>query len=143
MLATALVGTLATDPGSRWYQRLEKPPWQPPGPVFGAVWTVVYALLAVSAGRALGRLGGGAQRTAHRRALGADLVLNAGWSVVFFRAHRPVAALVEVLALDASTALLLRRTWRVDRAAGLALLPYAAWLGVATALTASIVRRNR
>src|SRR3954452_6397422 len=48
--ATAAVGGLATAPAvdSRWYRRLNKPPWQPPGAVFGPAWTVLYALLAAS-----------------------------------------------------------------------------------------------
>src|SRR3954447_26017544 len=48
--ATAGLGARATAPAlnSRWYRRLDKPSWQPPGPVFGPVWTVVYALIAAS-----------------------------------------------------------------------------------------------
>src|SRR3954452_19978593 len=48
--ATAGLGARATTPAlsSRWYRRLDKPSWQPPGPVFGPVWTVVYALSAAS-----------------------------------------------------------------------------------------------
>ena len=45
-------------------------------------------------------------------------------------------------ALAASTADLTRRSWAVDRPAGLALLPYCAWTAFAAALTAAIARRN-
>jgi TspO/MBR family len=47
---TAGIGAAATTPvlSSRWYRRLNKPPWQPPGPVFGPVWSVIYALIAAS-----------------------------------------------------------------------------------------------
>ena len=44
------IGAAATTPvlSSRWYRRLNKPSWQPPGPVFGPVWSVIYALIAAS-----------------------------------------------------------------------------------------------
>src|SRR5512135_3203427 len=47
---TAGIGAAATTPvlSSRWYRRLKKPSWQPPGPVFGPVWSVIYALIAAS-----------------------------------------------------------------------------------------------
>jgi probable F420-dependent oxidoreductase len=49
--AVAGIGSAATVPAirSRWYRRLDTPPWQPPGGIFGPVWTVLYALLAASA----------------------------------------------------------------------------------------------
>ena len=33
-----------------WYQQLVKPTWAPPSSVFGPVWTVLYAIIAVSFG---------------------------------------------------------------------------------------------
>jgi tryptophan-rich sensory protein len=45
--------------------------------------------------------------------------------------------------LDVRNAELLRRAARVDTAAGIALAPYAAWCGFATALNADIAVRNR
>lgn len=50
--------------------------------------------------------------------------------------------MLESAALTASTVDLVRRTRRLDPTAGAALVPYAAWTAFATALTASIARRN-
>ena len=143
--ATAVGGGVATDPGSAWYRALRKPAWQPPPPAYGLVWTPLYAGLAVTSAQALDGLEGQgrtAERAAYARALAVNLVLNAGWNVVFFRARKPWLAAVECGVLTLSSADLVRRTAAVDRRAGLALAPYPAWCAFATALTAAIARRN-
>ncbi|MGY2085547.1 tryptophan-rich sensory protein [Blastococcus sp. SYSU DS0539] len=48
--AAAVVGALATDPGSRWFRSLDKPSWYPPPQAFGIVWTGLYAGLAWASG---------------------------------------------------------------------------------------------
>ena len=138
---TAVVGTAGTDVRSRWYRRLDKPSWQPPGPVFGGAWTTLYVVLALAGGRALGRAEGDRLR-GYTRSYVANLVVNAGWTWVFFRARRPRLAVAESALLTASTVDLTRRTWQLDRTAGLALLPYAGWTAFATALSGEIARRN-
>lgn len=143
--AAAVSGGLATDPSSRWYRDLEKPTWQPPPSAFGPVWTALYADLAVTAARTLTGLAGedrAGERAAFVRALAANLVLNAGWSWTFFRAHRPWWAAAESALLTVSSVDLVRRTRRVSRPAGLALAAYPAWCAFATALTVAVARRN-
>lgn len=139
--ATALAGAAAVDPDSTWYRRLDKPAFQPPSWAFGAVWTPLYASLAWAGGHALQRAEG-ERRRALAVTLGANLVLNASWNWLFFRARSPKAGLVGTLLIDLSNIALIRRTADVDRTAARALLPYAAWCGFATALNAAIVRRN-
>jgi tryptophan-rich sensory protein len=139
--ATAVLGGVGTAPGSRWYRSLDKPPWQPPGAVFGPVWTVLYALTAAAGGRVLARTGD-SERGAYLRAYTGNLALNTAWTWIFFRARRPVPAAVEAVLLAASTADLARRSWARDRVAGVALLPYALWTAFAAVLTTAIARRN-
>jgi|SRR4051794_23687848 benzodiazapine receptor len=140
VVLTALVGSAGTDVGSDWYRRLDKPRWQPPGPVFGIAWTALYALLAAAGTRALRRASAG--RRSWVRAFAVNLLLNAGWPWAFFRARRPSLAAAEAALLAISTADLARRSARIDRTAGLALLPYAAWTAFATALSTEIARRD-
>jgi tryptophan-rich sensory protein len=137
-LAAALVGGLATDPDSRWFQNLEKPAWYPPPQAFGIVWTGLYAGIAWASGEALAKGSG----PSFGRAYAANLVLNTAWTPVFFRAHRPWLAAAESAALTVSTVDLVRRSARVSRPAGAVLVPYAAWTAFATALTVAIARRN-
>jgi translocator protein len=138
---TAGVGVLGTDVTSRWYWHLDKPAWQPPGAAFGPAWTTLYALMAVASARTLDRLDEPAERRAFATAFGANLMLNAGWNWLFFKA-RPRWALAEILLMEVSTLDLTRRAAHVDRPAARMLIPYAGWIAFATALNASIARRN-
>ena len=46
-IAVAALGALMTDLGP-WYANLRKPAWQPPDWLFGPVWTLIFALCAIS-----------------------------------------------------------------------------------------------
>jgi tryptophan-rich sensory protein len=144
--ATAAAGSVGSrDVDSAWYAALDKPSFQPPGAVFPLAWTALYADLALVAAHALDRLeaaGRHDEALAYRRALAANLVVNAGWSWVFFRWHRlgPAVGVAGLLAL--SSADLVRRTARVSPGAAVALAPYPAWCAFATTLSADIARRN-
>ena len=102
----------------------------------------MYALIAVGSARVLDRADPD-ERRAYATALAANLVLNTGWTWVFFTARKPRWALAEILVLEASTLDLARRARRVDPTSAALLAPYAGWVGFATALTAAIARRNR
>src|SRR5690606_18347410 len=142
--ACAVVGAVAENPDWRWDRRQGLPPGPPPPPAFAIVWTALYADLAVTSARAvtdLERAGDVAAARSYWRAFAANLVLNAGWSGIFWRARRPDLATVEAAALTASSADLVRRAGSPGRRAALA--PYALWCAFATVLSAAISRRNR
>lgn len=140
--ATAVVGGLGTDVRSGWYRGLDKPRWQPPGAAFAPAWTTLYTLLALASARSLGRLERPQDRRRFATALGANLVLNASWNWLFFKARRPRWALMELVLLEASTLDLTRRAAKTDTTAGAMLVPYAGWVAFAVALNSSIARRN-
>jgi benzodiazapine receptor len=139
--ATAAIGAMATAPAldTLWYRRLDKPRWQPPGPVFGPVWTIIYALIAAS--MLIVRARGDEQRPLFVL-FGTNLALNLAWTLIFFRGRSPLAAGVEILVLEGTTVALVVRAWPVSRLAGLLLLPYALWIAFATALNWAIWARN-
>ncbi len=145
VIGAALIGSRAGRNGggtARWYRRLEKPGFTPPAAVFPAVWTVLYALMAASAYRVWRR----EASPARNRALalwGTQLALNAGWTPLFFGAHRPGAALADLGMLLAALAAYTRESSRVDRTAALLIAPYLAWASFAGVLNEEIVRRNR
>lgn len=143
--ACAAVGSLASDPDNAFYRPLDKPSWNPPKVVFPIVWTTLYADIAVTTAAALKQLRerDPDEATRYATAFGTNLVLNAGWSYVFFRSKNVGLSAVWAAALALSSADLVRRTGSANRTAGVALAPYALWTSFAAALSTEIWRRNR
>lgn len=124
-----------------WYRALDKPPWTPPGWVFGPAWTLLYLSMGVAAWLVWRERG--VQRAALPLAVfGLQLVLNGLWSWLFFGLRRPGLALAEIAVLWAAIAATVAVFWGVRPLAGALLLPYLGWVTFATALNAEIWRRN-
>ena len=110
--------------------------------MFPLVWTALYLMMAVS----LWLLWDRAADTAGRRTALAffllQLALNAAWSPVFFRLHRPAAALAIIVLLAGALTATILAAWRAQPAAAWLLIPYLAWVLYATTLNAGIVALN-
>ncbi len=145
-VATAAgIGGAANRPGA-WYSRLRKPSYVPPNAVFPVAWTALYTDIAATSAAAIDRLRAAGHHKEARNytlALGANLILNAGWSWLFFRYRKLGASAVGAAVLAASSADLARRTAAADPRAGAALLPYPLWAAFATAMSAHIWLLNR
>src|ERR671939_524853 len=77
--AVAVAGGVATGPSRDWDPGLARPAWQPPGAVFGPVWTVLDVLIAVAATLAYRDVGGPRRRLV-LGLFAANLVLNVAWT---------------------------------------------------------------
>lgn len=150
--ALGLVGWLAVSfaaawVGSRfmpgaWYNALAKPSWNPPNFVFAPVWTALYVLMAVAAWLVWRRAGFTGARAALTLFI-VQLALNALWSYLFFGAHRPDLAFMEILVLWALILVTAVLFWREVQLAGLLMLPYLAWVGFASFLNFTLWQMNR
>jgi tryptophan-rich sensory protein len=142
-LAAGGVGGFATASSvTTWYATLNKPAFNPPNAVFGPVWTALYVLMALAAWR-VWRAGPAAGR--RRAALwlyAIQLALNLAWSLIFFGLRQPGPAFAEVILLWAAIAATTVLFWRIDRPAGLMMLPYIAWVSFAALLNFAVWRLN-
>ena len=124
-----------------WYGGLERPSFQPPGWVFGAMWTALYSMLGIALAAIL-NAPFSTQRQLAIALFAAQLTLNFAWSPVFFGFHMidlALALLIAMLLLATITANLFRR---IRPVAGWLMLPYLAWLCLATALNYETGRLN-
>lgn len=142
--AVAALGSLTTIQNvDGWYANADKAFWSPPNWLFGPVWTLLYALIAVS--------GWLVWRATQRipRVYIAQLALNALWTPVFFGAYPLIGApalwiaLAIIVAIDVTVLLTMLRFWRESKLAAWLLVPYWAWVLFATTLNAAIAILNR
>jgi translocator protein len=135
----SILGGMAAAPAlPNWYANLAKPTWTPPGWVFGPVWTVLYAMMAVAGWLAWRE---GRSRRATLLFL-LQLGLNAAWPWLFFSLRRPDWAFAAVAALTVAIAAAIAVFFRVSRAAALLLVPYLGWIVFAGALNFAIWHLN-
>ncbi|HEY6959946.1 MAG TPA: TspO/MBR family protein [Candidatus Limnocylindria bacterium] len=133
------IGGFATSRSLRdWYARLPKPSWNPPNWVFGPVWTVLYALMAIAAWL-VWRV-----RDEHDVQIAlvwfaAQLVLNVAWSVAFFGLRSPESGLIVIVLLWWAIAGTIVSFAPLSLVAALLLAPYLAWVTFASALNGAVV----
>ena len=89
---TAVIGAYASIDAKDYYQSLTQPAWAPPASVFRPVWTVLYAVMCAAAWLVVRRLGTQGSRPA-MLLYGTQLLLNAGWTWLFFHWHTGTLAL--------------------------------------------------
>ncbi|HUJ85469.1 MAG TPA: TspO/MBR family protein [Burkholderiales bacterium] len=130
-------GALSATSVHGWYQGLAKPAFNPPDWLFAPVWGVLYLMVAL-AGWRLWRRRAAAGRGAALRWWGLQLGFNLAWSLVFFGARLPGAALADMVLLLGAIGVAILLAARVDRAAAWLLAPYLAWVAFAALLNAAI-----
>jgi tryptophan-rich sensory protein len=137
--AAGAVGAIASQNAAVFYGQLTKPAWAPSPAVFGPVWSVLYAMMGVAAWLVWRSTG---TRWLALTLFCAQLAANALWSWLFFAWRSGPAAAVEVLVLLALIVATVVAFWRLNRLAGLLLVPYALWVSFASVLTWTLWRSN-
>lgn len=141
LLALAAASSGAVFTPDAWYRAMNKPSWTPKDWVFPTVWTPLYALIAIS-GWLVWREAGVAGAALPLAVYLVQLVLNAGWSAIFFGMKKPGLAFAEVLTLWLSIALTMALFWPISKTAALLLAPYLLWVTIASALNFQVWRMN-
>lgn len=136
------LGAIATTPEiDGWYKTIEKPSWNPPGYVFGPVWTMLYVMMAVAAWLVWKPAGFKAAKLP-LALFAVQLLLNVAWSWIFFHFHQLGWAFAEIvvlwLAIVATTITFFRRS----KIAGSLMVPYLIWVSFASLLNFAIWQLN-
>ncbi len=141
VFVAAAVGAAASIEASTFYAQLVRPPWAPPASAFGPVWSVLYLLMGIAAWL-VWRERQASNLVAALTLFMAQLCANALWSWLFFAWRNGALAFAEVLGLLALIAANVVFFWRISRLAGALMLPYLAWVCLASALTWSVWQSN-
>lgn len=138
-VATCAAGaTGAMFPTGPWYKQLNKPSWVPPDWVFPVAWTSIYLLIAFAAARVAPLAGSGTALAFW----GMQIAFNTLWTPVFFGLRRLKGSLFIMAGLWVSVLGCTVTFFQLDIWAGLAFVPYLAWVTVAGALNVEMARLN-
>ena len=124
------------------YMALKQPPYRPPPWIFAPAWTTLYLLMGYASHRAwTNGMASMSPRVVEDTRRGATLYtvqlgLNLIFMPLFFGLGRPLEALVDIVALTSAVGSLTYIWTKVDIVSAYCMLPYLAWLGFATYLTA-------
>ncbi len=132
-----------------WYAGLAKPALNPPGWVFGPVWTALYALMGISLFLIWKQHSNILQNVRMLwvwkmgvAAFFVQLFLNAIWSIIFFGLHDPFWAFIDIVALWFAIVWTLAVFYKISKPAAYILLPYLFWVSFASYLNYSILILN-
>jgi tryptophan-rich sensory protein len=123
---------------AEWYASLQKPFFNPPNWIFGPIWTVLYMMIAVVGWRIWQRNHG----VQLKRLWLTQICLNFLWSPAFFIAQMPGLSLCIITLLLLTIILFISKSWRQDFLSAILFIPYATWVGYASALNGAIFYLN-
>lgn len=131
------------DGAFEWYAQLAKPGWAPPAWLFGPVWSVLYAVIAVSFGTVF-------VMAVRRKIPGSvtlpfllNLASNLAFTPIQFGLRNNILASVDILLVLVSLCWAVAAVRRHIPWVAFAQLPYLAWVSFATVLQISVTWLNR
>jgi tryptophan-rich sensory protein len=125
-----------------WYQTLVKPPFTPPGWIFGPVWGILYLMMGLAFFFVLISEQGKDKVRFASGLFCVHLLLNTLWSILFFGLHNPWLAFIDIIVLWVMITALVFVFWDIRKLAGALLIPYWLWVSFASVLNYAIWRLN-
>lgn len=142
LVVGGLIGSVFTAEAiPSWYRLLEKPAWNPPDWLFAPVWTTLYLLMG-TAWVIVRRHARAGSREFADAVFSVQLALNLLWTVVFFGMRDIDGGLVTIVLLWLGIVATVVHFASVRRAAGALLVPYLAWVTIASLLNYEIWKLN-
>ncbi len=140
-LIGGLSGLLSGGNFSAFYNSLIQPPLAPPGWLFPVMWTILYALMGISAYQIY--ISKNDEKTNALTLYGIQLAINFLWSIVFFRFKSLSGAVFVIILLLFLIILMMIKFKKIRKSAALINIPYLLWTAYASYLTIGIYLLNR
>ena len=136
-----IAGQYTSEAVPGWFASLNKPAFNPPGWVFGPVWTLLYILMGLSFFHIWikPRI---KERTVAKSIYIVQLLLNFAWSFLFFYYQDIALALIDIIVLDIVVVIMLLKFYQLKPTAAYLNIPYLLWILFATALNAAFYFLN-
>lgn len=137
-LASGIGGFTTSFYKEPWYSQIILPSYNPPGWVFGPVWTILYLMMSFAVWVAW-------NKTSDKKILliyFIHLFFNAIWSIIFFGFHKIGLALIDLLIILFFIIVMMKIYFRNNKISFYLMLPYFFWSSYALILNTSIYLLN-
>lgn len=141
-LAIGGLSALFTMGSMKDFEALTQPPLSPPSWLFPVVWTVLFIMMGIASYIAVETPSGADDKERAFKVYFLQLGFNFLWSIIFFTFGAYEIAFVWLAALLALIIITAVRFYSLNRAAGLLMLPYIAWVIFAGYLNLAIAYLN-
>lgn len=129
-------------PAYNWYSQLIKPFWAPPAWIFGPVWTVLYAIIALTFGKVF--------YMAWRKRIGfmvavpfiLNLIFNFAFTPIQFGLKNNLLAAADILLVLGTLIWAMKAIYPHSRRLAYFQIPYLLWVSFATVLQLTITFLN-
>jgi translocator protein len=127
-----------------WYSQIVKPTWAPPSWIFGPVWSVLYAIIAVSFGTVFYKAFSGKVPMMVALPFVLNLVFNALFTPIQFGLKNNLLASIDILLVLGTLVWALVAVWKFSdlRWVSYVNIPYLLWVMFATVLQVTITWLN-
>jgi translocator protein len=129
---------LSNTSNNAWFNTLAKPSWNPPAYLFGPVWTILYLLMGIALWLIWKSDAPYLKKTNAICIFFFQLFFNFCWSILFFRFHSPLLALINIVIMVITIVATMSTFATINKKATWLLLPYIMWVGFATLLNFAI-----
>lgn len=124
------------------FDYVKKPPLSPPAWLFPVVWTLLYILMGIASYLVYSSHAPQKRKSSALTFYAAQLLFNFGWSIIFFNLGEYLFALVWLCILWLLILITAVLFFRINKKAGILLLPYLLWVSFAGYLNYGIYLLN-
>lgn len=127
-------GLLTNTKNNLWFDSIQKPSWNPPGYLFGPVWTILFFLMGISLWIVWKSNSSPYQKFNACLFFATQLLFNFWWTIIFFKFQSPIWAFAEIMVLWLLILLTIFKFAQISKTASWLLVPYISWVTFAALL---------
>ena len=135
-------GLISATNNNSWLDSLQKPTWNPPGYLFGPVWTVLYLLMSISLWIVWKSNFNEKLKNQAALLFALQLFFNFWWSVLFFKFQSPLFAFIDIVFMIILILMSISSFSKFSKLAAWLLVPYISWVCFAALLNYKIMVLN-
>lgn len=137
------LSALLTRESMQAFATLDKPPLSPPGWLFPVVWTMLYILMGIASYIVSTSAAPATKKDGALAVYGISLVFNFFWSIIFFNMEMYLFAFFWLIALWLLVIWTAVLFGRINKTAGILMIPYILWVTFAAYLNFGIYLLNK